>query len=353
MNPINPRISDASESYAYQDQAYISKKCKLSCEEGWREVNGDCFRGKPNHVSLVISFCRHDITWLCPAFRGINISNVTIYSKCGRDEEARHLLRKSECLPPEGYVVALPNVGRVDHTIAYDMVNTERRPDSVVVYLKDTYRVIHQRGLEAVTLVDMISVAAGPVGFGCGLRPKPNSGNNMCTSGLFTRINRYLGLSSKPAICEPPRQTRGYRKYMSTWHLTKKLESFCLGHHARASTLYGRQDDEDFIASQDFRTWLYSMQVSLPRPVSPVCYGGNFAVKMSNVLNVRGPLQNILISLSRGDNILEGHFAERTWAALLSCRLPREMLFRIQRMSASTLPFADMAGGLVGCTDAP
>ena len=55
------------------------------------------------------------------------------------------------------------------------------------------------------------------------------------------------------------------------------------------------------------------------RPLWQTCYGGSFAARREGI--VRWPLSFwrwLSSSLSRGDNILEGHFAERTWAKLLA-----------------------------------
>ena len=136
-------------------------------------------------------------------------------------------------------------------------------------------------------------------------------------------------------------------------YLTSELHKFNLRAHTRKRGIhqYNSADDATFSAKENFLSWLHAMNISLPEPVSPVCYGGNFAVKVSNILKVRTPLSNMLLSLSRGDNILEGHFAERTWASLLASRLPPKLLKQILCMSMGTLPFADMAGCLYGCMD--
>jgi hypothetical protein len=53
-----------------------------------------------------------------------------------------------------------------------------------------------------------------------------------------------------------------------------------------------------------------------------VCYGGIFAASTENVFK-----QNLRVwttlekALERGDNILEGHFAERIWGSLLATPL--------------------------------
>jgi hypothetical protein len=63
--------------------------------------------------------------------------------------------------------------------------------------------------------------------------------------------------------------------------------------------------------------WVSSIGIELPRPYTPVCYGGSYAVQVSRIQQVPLPIRKRLEdSLSRADNIEEGHFAERTWAAL-------------------------------------
>lgn len=56
----------------------------------------------------------------------------------------------------------------------------------------------------------------------------------------------------------------------------------------------------------------------------PICYGGHFMATIERIM--LAPLEDwnlIVDSLSRGDNIEEGHFMERLWAALLSQPITR------------------------------
>ncbi|CAJ1961170.1 unnamed protein product, partial [Cylindrotheca closterium] len=71
--------------------------------------------------------------------------------------------------------------------------------------------------------------------------------------------------------------------------------------------------------------WLESLDISLPSPLTPVCYGGIFAAKQTKIKSIpKVKWEAIAKSLSRGDNIEEGYFAERTWAGLLSAPLSEE-----------------------------
>ena len=56
--------------------------------------------------------------------------------------------------------------------------------------------------------------------------------------------------------------------------------------------------------------------------VVPLCYGGVFAASVSNIKRQDSSVwQKLETILSRGDNIEEGHYAERSWAMLLSLPL--------------------------------
>ena len=69
----------------------------------------------------------------------------------------------------------------------------------------------------------------------------------------------------------------------------------------------------------------FSLLLSSSNTLVPVCYGGNFAARRSQI--ARNPLwlyKNIASNLERGNNIAEGHFAKRSWAALLSNPLSKD-----------------------------
>lgn len=53
-----------------------------------------------------------------------------------------------------------------------------------------------------------------------------------------------------------------------------------------------------------------------------VCYGGVFAASVSNIKKTKSSVWNTVENiLSRGDNIQEGHYMERSWGMLLSTPL--------------------------------
>ena len=339
-----------SRVWFYQDEVRLPDDVYFGCQRGWNDMNINILRGAPSSISLVISLCTHDLEWLRDAIEEIEFDDVTIYSKCGEEAMAWKYL-SNRTWSSSASVIALPNVGRVDHTIAYDMLSRpiDTRPDSVVVYLKDTFPVVHQRGLETVSLRDMISNAAGIMGFSCGLRPRPTPlPDSLCSHVSYHGLSRYFQSSAAQLLCPRSRKSC-HNNLMSFWHLTKELQLFRLKQHRRSTNLYNRADDADFLSVHSFTTWLRAMEISLPYPVTPVCYGGNFAVKYSNIAKARKPIWQMCDSLSRGDNIIEGHFAERSWAGLLTSRLSTKLTDRILELSFGTLPFPDMIGCIFGC----
>jgi hypothetical protein len=87
-------------------------------------------------VSIVVSHCRGDLSWLKDYLSDAIIQNVTVVSKCDIVPDSSHL--------PEGTtLMTLPNMGRVDQTMAYWMAEVIPRQskvdsdDEIVFFLKD------------------------------------------------------------------------------------------------------------------------------------------------------------------------------------------------------------------------
>mmetsp|Transcript_2528 Transcript_2528/g.7783 ORF Transcript_2528/g.7783 Transcript_2528/m.7783 type:complete len:141 (+) Transcript_2528:368-790(+) len=78
-------------------------------------------------------------------------------------------------------------------------------------------------------------------------------------------------------------------------------------------------------------SWLASLQLESHealggRGVWPMCYGGAFAASRDGVRQL--PRRDWLLiakALSRGDNIAEGHYMERFWAAALGRPFPADL----------------------------
>lgn len=83
----------------------------------------------------------------------------------------------------------------------------------------------------------------------------------------------------------------------------------------------------------------------------PVCYGGIFATRVSQVRKYSTTLWfSLAASVSRGDNIEESHFLERTWAYLfmetahLQGRVAQLRHFQVIRNE-----YRGILGALYGC----
>jgi len=229
-------------------------------------------------LSLVISHCHEDMLWMQSLLEGFEINDVTIYSKCN--------VAINGYVPPGAKVIELPNYGRCDHSYAHFMTNMKEEDNTdnhYVLFLKASRR-IHQGGMTPRSLHDMIRIASHH-GFSCELKHAEN--------------------------------------LLSHYHFTSQVTTYAITHYRR-----------QMIKSpyENMGSWLDNLEIDMPTPIMPVCYGGVFVVKASQIFNKTNELQKIEESLKRGDNIEEGHFAERVWAGLLSYPLTSnetEMLYSV------------------------
>jgi len=276
-------------------------------------------------------------------------------------EQVAAAFLKTQGCSDNARIVTLPNVGRVDHTIAFHMLNLplSARPEDIILFVKDTFHDIHQRRSQAASFEDMILEAAGPMGFGCGLKPDLSPAEHSFAARTKDKTLCYIAgvkemLSWRLKVKKPWQGLLSCGKpldrNLSMWHLTEALEKFTFEEYGRNSAKYSKVDNVKFNPGISFNQWLAGVNVSLPR-VTPVCYGGNFAVKVAHILKVKSITNNLLLSLSRGDNIVEGHYSERSWAGLLSAILPKNAQAELLAISRETCPHLDMTGALYGCDD--
>jgi hypothetical protein len=100
-------------------------------------------------------------------------------------------------------------------------------------------------------------------------------------------------------------------------------------------------NNTQFIAiHRPLRRWLSSFNESVNFPLEKdtgffrVCFGGQFMTTVRQIARVDSPVKDwapIVYSLSRGDNIEEGHYMERMWAGFLSPPIPQEELVELKR----------------------
>mmetsp|Transcript_9382 Transcript_9382/g.42552 ORF Transcript_9382/g.42552 Transcript_9382/m.42552 type:complete len:326 (+) Transcript_9382:142-1119(+) len=154
----------------------------------------------------------------------------------------------------------IPNLGREGYVWMYHILRLppETPSDRVTLFLTDT----HFRRPGAASCKDMYFGAKSHLGFSCGTRPQ-----------------------------------------MSSWSL---FNSKSLRHSEHSIC---------------FISWLKQMNISLWDSMTPVCYGGSFATTVKALRTIsKERAAGILHSLSRGSNIIEGHFFERVIASLLTSK---------------------------------
>ena len=255
-----------------------------------KEMN---WRRDRTKISLVISHCDVAIDWI-PGYFGTkyHIQDITIYSKCGNEVKGLKAL-KSATKPK---LIRLPNVGRCDHSYAhwikehYESINPAKDKSDFVFFMKDNN--YHQNTYRP---IEEVFTLTSELGFGCALRPIWCD----CPEGYHQ--------------CEPNDGLMLHNKTL--------LEAFEMRHrHVRLDRDNGEADT--FVSDKypNLSSWKKAMGlVTTSSETVPVCYGGVFAVKKEQFLQqtVRS-WRNLEKSLTREDNLVEGHYAERMWAAILS-----------------------------------
>lgn len=241
---------------------------------------GDVAGGNPfgKGISIILSHCHGDLGWVNGFLVGFEIRNITIVSKCGSPPS-------KEEMPAGAKLVEFPNVGRNDHTMAFVMAKLARKKskDEIIVFLKDNVD-IHQRSRPR-TFYEMLSIASVS-GFGCFQKPIRRFSQFHATD-ILTKLNMT--------------QYDGVVKYREDGTKISNENNIFKSNYTNMGH------------------WLKDLNITLPSPLAAVCYGGIYAVQVSQILSVpKATWKAIATSLSRGDNIEEGHFAERTWAALLT-----------------------------------
>jgi len=235
------------------------------------------------NIHIAVSVCNSDLNWINELTHDYKISSIHIISKCGRP-----LINA----PPDASIELLPNVGRNDHSFAYyishildgKLAETNSDPDnSIVMFLKDNNN-SYQKHMHWSSMDEMISLAASEHGFSCGL-----FGDDV----------------------------------LSAYHVSDYLFQFSLNSHSRMT--YDREDTTIAPFKSDFENLGHMLTVLHEKPrdgLLQVCYGGSFAASVTNIKKVpHVAWKGFEKVLSRGDNIEEGHFMERSWAALLSTPL--------------------------------
>lgn len=236
-------------------------------------------------ISLVISHCSRSLEWLHDYIGETQLHAITVISKCGSEVDPAWLpLGKDGSTLAK--IMTLPNTGRCDHTMAYWMARMPPPADAneLVVFLKDSLD--YQMGeanakMGTRSLPEVLTIAKNR-GFGCVRSPVPG---------------------------------------ISAFHITDEIDGFHLDTYKGGMPI--KNSNKGFQNSNlaNLGAWKEMLGLSeyLTRPLMPVCYGGMYAVQKRRIAEIpRSVWSRLEESLLRGDNIIEGHYAERIWAGLLS-----------------------------------
>lgn len=249
-------------------------------------------RRNRTNISIVISYCSESFDWI---FNYIDsdrykIDEIIIYSKCGKG--INNTQQYMAIAPTE--IITAPNVGRCDHTYAtwilnhYKSIQTEKNGDDIVFFVKD-----NDYHKDQFYTFDELFTFTTETGFGCLEKPVCDCDNEQCND------KKDIALMM---------------------HSREKLDNFKMNTHNRMKR---DKQSKDSFKNKEYKTlksWKEDMGFVMSHSETiPVCYGGIFAAKKKQILNQPEQVwRNVVTSLARGNNILEGHYAERLWAPALS-----------------------------------
>jgi len=294
--------------FVTQDDIDPSKCECVDCDED--EVCGGLWKGKrypgrertkseaddvtdhpSQRIHIVVSHCKSSLEWIDDFTKGYNVASVHVISKCGESVVGA---------PEIASVEVLPNFGRCDHTYAYyitsvldQKIHPEDEKDSIVVFMKDdvSSKNFHQSGYWN-DFGSMIHLASSDNGFACGIIP----GDVEFGPHSF---------------------------FLSAYHEVKTLFDFSMSEYGRNIKGYASDGAEFKSEYETLGSWYASLGTDLTQTeLVQVCYGGVFAASASNIMKRDTTIWKAAEkSLSRGNSIQEGHYAERSWASLLATPL--------------------------------
>ncbi|KAL1521322.1 hypothetical protein AB1Y20_020989 [Prymnesium parvum] len=294
----------------------------------------DCDLPRHRSAELVIAHCAYSLNWV-PGYVAeieasglLQVVRVVIYSKCGRRPSLVNI--SSPVL-----LRTLPNVGRNDHTYAHHLATEYDCLPSVSFFLKD-------RNVGGWLLKEQFTPAREMAeltmrsGFTCGFRSRRASSAsfsvfaNLSVLGQFKMAHHYLTKHSRKRRPMPA----DFAANCSHWDAgSGEHGRRWLGFRSRNCTEWGNFSALSHAFQSKTKPLAQWMNVSgiFPREhlealtsqgLWYVCFGGAFAVQRSRIaLWPVSTWRGLSDALSRADNLEEGHYAERTWGALLGPRL--------------------------------
>ena len=272
-------------------------------------------------VSIVISHCEKTISWIPSYMKDVKfeVSGIMVFSKCGNDVEGVDVLEAS--LGKSVIIKRLPNVGRCDHTYSN--------------WIHENYSRVQKEVLES-------------------SEEKSSSNNDLI---FFVKDHTYNKRNYRPfrvmvataldagfaCVLVDRRKKKG--PVATELHDKKTLETFVLNEYKH----FDRDENSLFNSSySNLGEWRHNIGLKFPdSEYIRVCYGGSFLTRKEGLLSQsEDAWVSLTASLSRGDNIEEGHYAERSWASIVAPP-PRDLPLNV--LSDKLRPFVRMRRrGLIG-----
>jgi len=211
-----------------------------------------------------------------------DVDHMYIYNKGSNDDLFKYTTLTEED-KAKITIERLPNIGRIDHTLVYHILN-KPLPDNLIS-LPGSILMCEKKGAYLSAIQKKIKIYR----------------------------EKYNGFYS-------PRFHRTSNKYNYTID-NYQAEGYC------------NRNNNTFVKSEykDFQTWKLAIIDDLP--MKYIAMRGMFIVAKENINHIDKSIYlRLLESLSVGDNIENGHFAERIWAHLFR----QHSLYRIKQENKQT-----------------
>jgi len=213
-------------------------------------------------VVAVITRYNEYIDWVRYIINDVDL--IYIYNKGENSNFFQHLEINDKMV-----IINLPNIGRIDHTLAYHILeHWDNLPDTIIS-LPGSIMMCEKKGYYLSSIMKRSKFIG----------------------------SRYSGF------------------YGPRFHKVSPKFNYSIDNY-QAEGICNRNNNK-FIKSEypDFQAWKLALVDD--RPIHYIAMRGMFAVSKENITHIDKKIyQNLLESLSVGDNIENGHFAERIWAHL-------------------------------------
>ena len=219
-----------------------------------------------NKIDCVITRYNEHIDWI--EYINPMVDNFYIYNKGPNNDVFKNLI-PDYSIQKKITNIHLDNIGRIDHTIAYHILENWESLSDITIFLPASILMCQRKG-----------------GYLNGIR-----------RNIVKLKEKYNGF------------------YSPRFHKVDIDYNYSIDDY-RAEGACNRNNNK-FIKSEypDFVQW--KSAIIDQRPIKYLAMRGMFAVCKENIQNVDKKIyERLLESLSVGDNIENGHFAERIWAHL-------------------------------------